>query len=240
MAGRKTKELSVVENVPLQRPAPVSLISEQAALIMDAMNGEIPEWAKQTRPGRGGKAFTYISHGYVTDELNRVFGPFWNWKLLPGANGEYHTITTYEEDGKEVKEVTTVGELTIRVYDAMGRLLETIVRHGEGGKVWERKTTLADAKQSSSSDALKRAAFRLGKRFGLQLYWDDEERQEQYLAQFKPFVPERPPELWKALEDLGISDEEFLGAVGLEVSDLSGKQEIREAWEKLMASKASH
>lgn len=222
------------------------LISAQAQLIMESMQGPIDPHNIEVREGRGGKQFKYISHGYVTKELNRVFGIFWDWVLLPAADGNRFTIVEYTQEQRvsrdevklvTIKEVAVVGELTIRVYAQDGVLLETVHRTGEGGKVWERNTTFADALQSASSDGLKRAAFRLGTRFGLELYYDEEEKQAEYEEKLHPKPPATIGQLLGKLQELHITPEEFAQAAG--TSDLSEVKErdIPAVWEKLMEAR---
>src|SRR5512140_1950743 len=97
-----------------------TLIPAQAQRISEALGGDIPEWAKQQRPGRGSKAFTYIPHGYVASKLNETFGPFWDWQLIPiGGEGQMYSLIEYDDvDGngrilRRNKEVAVIGVLTI-------------------------------------------------------------------------------------------------------------------------------
>lgn len=193
---------------------PIGLISGQGKKIMEAMTGEIPAWALDKRPGRGGKTFTYVSHGYVTSKMNDVFGPFWDLTSLPVSGNKNYEVVEYEEKGKHIREVATLVRITVRIYDPNGVLLETISRDGDGGKVWEEGTTFADALQASRSDAFKRAAFRFGDVFGLKLYYDDDERQDIWEAQNTIKPPTNLITLFSRLQELGISDEVYTTIVG--------------------------
>ncbi len=219
-----------------------TLIPAQGLKIMEALSGPIDEWALDTRPGRGGKTFTYISHGYVTDQLNKTFAIFWNWKLLKMGD-HYYDLVEYEQevwnenlhrnDLKPVKEVAVVGELTIRIFNEHGKLMDTVERTGEGGKVWEKNLTFADVWQAASSDALKRAAFRLGTKFGLQLYYDDEERQKEHLEKLNPAPPQTLTQLIVRLAKENISDEEWLQYTETPIERVE-ERDLGALWQKLV------
>lgn len=45
-------------------------------------NEKVPETAKQSHAGKGGRKFTYISHVWVNRMLNKAFGPLWSFRVL--------------------------------------------------------------------------------------------------------------------------------------------------------------
>lgn len=229
--SRKKEESEMV-------PVEGGIVSNQGKRIMEAMNGDIPPHAILQRPGRGGKVFNYISHGYVADQLNRTFGCFWDKSNLPLSNGQMYEIITYLEetkDGrpKEIKEVIACVRITIRLYGPDGTLLETIVRDGDGGKVWEKNTTFADALQSARSDAFKRAAFTLGTRFGLQLYYDDEELQDLWVQANQPREFKTVMELISYMMKYQITDEQVQAITGISMDDEHLESRLKEMWPKL-------
>lgn len=246
MPRRHTEQALAVTHpddiVALSTPT-FSLIPEQGRRIMEMLEGEIDEWALDQREGRGGKRFTYISHGYVTDQLNHTFGVFWDWELLESGNGKRYDIVEYTEtflnerthmqDTRTIQEVLVVGRLTIRIFGMNGALLDTISRTGEGGKVRERNTTMADAVQSASSDALKRAAFRLGRKFGLQLYYDDEERQSKWNEKMNPQPPATLPQLVGRLVAEGITDEQWLEWTGVDITQVQ-ERDLAACWARVV------
>ncbi len=220
-----------------------TLIPAQGLKIMEALSGPIDEWALDTRPGRGGKTFTYISHGYVTDQLNKTFGIFWDWTLQRMGNDKYYDIIEYEVDSwnerlhimekKPVKEVMVIGLLKVHIFNERGTKLTTVERTGEGGKVWENNTNASDAVQSASSDGLKRAAFRLGNKFGLQLYYDDEERQQEHLEKLNPAPPQTLTQLIVRLAKENISDEEWLQYTETPIERVE-ERDLGALWQKLV------
>lgn len=249
------KEMIVIEGVTVPPsitvPAPLSFIPEQGRRLADAMNGDIDAWAIQSRPGPGGRVLNYIPHGYVRDQLNKVFGPFWSEIPLDVLPGQKYDIVEYEverEDqrthvktSKRVKEVITMIELRIRIYAADGGLISEETHAGSGGKIWENNISFADVLQSSQSEALKRAAFPLGRKFGLQLYYDDAERRAEWQEKFAPRVKEPPKniaQLLVRLEEEGISDELFTQVTGANFESLA-ERDVNTYWSRLEEYRAS-
>ena len=141
--------------------------------------GQTPEYAKKERVGGGGKMYTYVPHGYVTDQLNKVFGWDWDWELVPiGANGDMvKQVDTVPASANKnvvlrpVHNLTVMGKLTVRVRDNKGKHTTTIVKSGVGSQIWNEANEYGDAVKGASSDALKVAASKLG--IALDLYWND-------------------------------------------------------------------
>ncbi len=255
MAKSKTKELEIVDAetsitssiVPSNGHTP--LIPAQGQLIMDAMNGNVDEWAIQTRPGPGGKSLSYLPHGYIRDQLNKVFGPFWSEIPIDISPGRKYDIVEYQverenpkthiKEAKTVREVTVMTELRIRIYSSDGRLVSEETHPGSGGKIWENNISFTDTLQAAQSEALKRAAFPLGRKFGLQLYYDSEERRAEWQEKFdkeQKKVNEPPKniaQLLGRLEKEQISDEEFIQVIGRDISDITEK-DVPDIWEALV------
>lgn len=242
MSRKTSKEIIVVEPNG-NHNSTVSLIPEQGLRLMDAMNGEIDEWAIQQRPGPKGKILNYLAHGYVRDQLNKVFGPFWSERAIDISPGRKYDVIEYTKqvlnertkvlETVDVREIIVMTELTVRIYNLDGRLISEEVHSGSGGKVWEKNISFADALQSAQSEALKRAAFSLGRKFGLQLYYDDNERRAEWQEKFKP--PEPPKkigELLVRLQKENISDELFMQITNKEIPDITEK-EVSALWEQV-------
>lgn len=242
-------ELVVIPDVPTN--GHISLIPQQGQLIADAMNGDIDKWAIQTRPGPGGRVLSYLPHGYIRDQLNKVFGPFWSELPVDISPGKKYDIVEYSierenarthiKESKQVKEVVVMTELRIRIYGSDGSLISEETHPGSGGKIWENNIPFADVLQSAQSEALKRAAFPLGRKFGLQLYYDSEEKRAEWQEKFNPKPAESPKNIGQLLgwmEREKISDEEFINAVGRDISELK-ERDVPEIVEQLTAYRNS-
>ena len=115
-----------------------------------------PSEAIQTRQGRGGKQFRYVTQQYVTRLLNDVFGFNWDFDVL------------WEQAGK--REVIVKGQLTVRA--PKGQVIEKTQYGGAQIKTDKQGNPLsvADDFKAAASDALKKCASLLG--IGLDLYED--------------------------------------------------------------------
>lgn len=233
----------------------MTLIPEQGRLLSEAMNEPIEAHATDVRQGPKGTMLKYVKHGYVTEMLNKVFGPFWSFRAVDVMPGQKYSIVQYEVERQNqrthvnevvpVKEIVVMGELRIRIYANDGSLLSEEVRSGSGGKVWEKNITFADALQSAESESLKRAAFRLGRKFGLELYYDDEARRAEY-EEKNTLKPVAPPttigQLFARLQEANVSDEEWLAAAGYNIGDtdpadgksLPKERDVPAIWQTLM------
>jgi hypothetical protein len=49
-------------------------------------------YAIKKREGSGGKMYSYVKHGYVTDQLNKCFGFDWDFDLQPIENGKMFSL----------------------------------------------------------------------------------------------------------------------------------------------------
>lgn len=225
------------------------------------MNEPIEEHAIDVRQGPKGTMLKYVKHGYVTDMLNKVFGPFWSFRAIDVLPGQKYSIVEYTVERQNqrthvtdvipVKEILVMGELRVRIYAVGGQLISEEVRSGSGGKVWEKNITFADALQSAESESLKRAAFRLGRKFGLELYYDDEARRIEYEEKSAP-KPIAPPttigQLFARLQEANVSDEEWFAAAGYNIGDtdpadgksLPKERDVPTIWQTLMERRGSN
>ncbi len=232
----KSKAIQVVEKAPSNGS---TLIPEQGLRLMNAMNGEIDKWAIKQRKGPNGMVLNYIPHGYVRDQLNQVFGPFWSERPVPISPGRMYDIIEYTverynerlkvKELKPVREVIVMTELRIRIYSTEGIVISEESHFGSGGKIWENNISFADTLQSAQSEGLKRAAFSLGRKFGLQLYYDSEELRGEWQKQF---APKDPPKniaqfMGRIIEE-NITDEEFFTICRTDYPHIKEYSDVRE------------
>lgn len=115
-----------------------------------ALLAKTPAKYTYTRPGKGGKDWTYVSGGYVKKTLNRIFG--WNWS--------FEIIDKFKDEG----EVMVQGRLTIRNNEGV----IIIVKEDFGKKEilctkgTDKALSIGNDYKSASTDCLKRCAFQLG------------------------------------------------------------------------------
>lgn len=139
------------------REAPGTLEAQQAILTQ-----RTPSDVIKTRKGKGGKMFSYVPHGWVTNQLNAAFNWAWSWEIT-----EWRIIPE-----NEPAEVFVLGRLT--VHSANGDLVKSQfgasdVKRNSQGQI----LSIGDDLKAASSDALKKAASLLG--LALDLYWNAED-----------------------------------------------------------------
>jgi len=141
------------------------------------LQGNTPDYAKKQRQGKGGKTFTYVPHGYVTDQLNSAFG--WDWDLvIDPIDGEGKLFSLQLEKAINDKsiEVAThryvaiAGHLVVKVHGEKG-IIATITKWGFGSQEWLPTMEFGDALKAARSDLVKCCAYQLG--IALDLYWND-------------------------------------------------------------------
>ena len=162
------------------------------------LSARTPEYAIRKRPGGGGKALSYVPHGYVTATLNKAFGFDWDYVLKPVFNGSlvqqtdvYFPLPANATPQMKAKAVyrdtqfcnvqhnlTVYGELTVRVRDGKGNIVATITKGGPGSAIWHEENEYGDAVKSAKSDGLKVAAHELG--IALDLYFDEDAAIDEY------------------------------------------------------------
>jgi hypothetical protein len=220
---------------PLLNPAQMRIIYNKT-----------PEHAIKTRPGRGGKTFRYVPHGYVTDTLNKAFGFNWDFVLLPVFNGSIYQLSVSDEGGKvPMRNITVCGELTVRVR--RGKEEVVIRKTGIGSQNWESTVEFGDAVKGAKSDALKVAGSLLG--IALDLYYNEEDaideqqerkrkqREMQDLAeQAEKAIPDNVGSLLaKAKSELNLSMQDVLTKLGVTFPQLASQspEEFGASWAKL-------
>lgn len=156
----------------------VSLINQAQYAVL---SGRTPKEVIRKRPGKGGKTFSYVPHGYVTMVLNKAFGFAWDFKVLL-ANGhyyEYHQEQTYTLRNKQYTRpasVTVYGEITVRLHnpDNPSEIVDTIIKGATGEREDSGGMSMGSMIKAAESDALKKAASKLG--VALDLYFSDAEQ----------------------------------------------------------------
>jgi len=120
-----------------------------------------PPEVLMTRPGKGGKQFTYVEHAWVTATLNEAFGWSWSWEIVE------HQFIPVEQP----IEVLVLGKLT--VHTQRGDLVK--MQFGSADVKCDRNgnpLSIGDDLKAASSDGLKKCASLLG--IALDLYRSDE------------------------------------------------------------------
>ena len=129
--------------------------------VQTIINQVVPPSVVKTRPGRGGKTFSYVSHDWVTKTLNDAFGFDWDFEPMPQT-------LQWETDG-----VGLFCRLTVRV----GQKIISKIEYGWKETIQNREGNRAmgtgDQIKSAISDGLRRCAMRLG--LGLSLYGGEDE-----------------------------------------------------------------
>lgn len=257
------------EIVPSEREAPAerSLVRTEfiAPVLNDAqmrlISNQTPEWAIRTRVGRGG-SYRYVPHGYVTDQLNKIFGFDWDFIQVPGANGEMFNLNEEDvpvygrADSKTHKaevistdrqrHVTVFGYIEARVHTKDGdRILK---KSGVGSQLWLPGAELGDAVKGALSDCLKVCAQRFG--VALDLYYSEEnaisaaekkraESAEAAKAQVDALLSQPPATLpvliARASAERGLTKDDLERIAGVTLLDMMrwDSGQIQALWKKL-------
>lgn len=165
----------------------------------------------KTRIGGSGRRISYSSHEAIRRALNEVFGPFGWQHVIVNRSADQRTVT-----GKERDEET--GRLTGKTvqYEITEIILETELRVLVRESVWFTRSGIgygtyrpnnpndskANAMKAAESDAIVRAAFSFGDRFGLWLW-----AREEVDSTDKPASPEMIANVRRSAEKLGIDAE---------------------------------
>jgi hypothetical protein len=128
---------------------------------MNVLTQSTPPAAIKTRRGRGGKTLSYVSHDWVTRQLNEAFNWQWSFEILSER---------ILPDEAAPREVVVKGRLTI--HTTHGDLIKnqfgsSEVKRTKSGDL----ISLGDDLKAAASDALKKCASLLG--LALDLYGDD-------------------------------------------------------------------
>jgi len=243
MPNPKKKTEIITREAPDERTlAYKEIVSPVISLIQfQVLSGKTPAYALKTRPGRGGKTFRYVPHGYVTDRLNKAFGWDWDHRLLPMFDSNVFRLSETDEKGKRVRNVAVYGELTVRIRNPKNlEVVASIVKGGPGSQNWEETVEFGDALKGAKSDSLKVCASLLG--VGLDLYYDDLAELHKFNdAQrilrgdgFEPSFIDNPTTLMqftRNLELARISIGDACDKLGVEM--LGDIADFAEAWAKL-------
>lgn len=112
--------------------------------------GKTPKQFVKTRPGPGGLTIKYVEIGYVINELNKAFGPFWEFKVVDKGIGE--------------KQIWVQGQLTVK--DPKAGFSVTKETFGGSDIKISSKTNLpidiANDLKAAVSDCTKKAASMFG------------------------------------------------------------------------------
>lgn len=162
------------------------------------LRGRTPRSVIKTRPGKGGKIFSYVPHGYVTTVLNRAFGFDWDFETVPYGNGD-HFKQMPAGEGKRKMSILVMGRLTVRIRDPQDPtvVVAEITKTATGEKEDVPGMSWGSMVKSAESDALKKAASKLG--VALDLYWQDAD--DDYIPPSEEMIAlreakERVPELF--------------------------------------------
>lgn len=115
--------------------------------VLTVLNAKTPKDKIKTRPGRGGKSFSYVETGYVIKQLDKAFNHLWEWEIVEEKVGE--------------TQVWVKGRLTAWLAPGF-----SIKKEAYGGSDIKKSNDLVidigDDLKSASSDALKKSASMLG------------------------------------------------------------------------------
>lgn len=135
----------------------------------------LPKDKIQTRPGKAGMEFYYITPDFVIETLNEAFGSEWSTRIVSHAVfGDNNNIAVV---GLELAVPTTDGKY--------------VVKQQFGSCEITRGLDVGSAFKGAASDALKKCATLLG--LGLELYKDEESAPVSTPPQFRtPPAPSTP------------------------------------------------
>lgn len=140
------KIIPVVNYDDLSKAATNILTQDQAAFIL----AKTPSQYVQTRPGKGGQSFTYVSGSYMKKVLNLMFGWDWDFEI---AHSDFNM---------QAKQVIILGKLTCRTNG------KTIVKTQFGRADVKFKKSdglpldLGNDYKAAATDALKKCASEIG------------------------------------------------------------------------------
>lgn len=259
-------EGEVVRNAPEERDV------NQAQIVQSVLNdaqlsimlNKTPPWAIKQRQGGGGKMYTYVPHGYVTDVLNKAFGFDWDLIIDPMSDGKMYALEI--EDilargsntlAKQNRHVAVTGRLVVRIHDPKtGDVKATITKSGFGSQLWLPTMELGDALKAARSDLLKTCAFQLG--IALDLYWNEraevsefEKKQEEAYSKAESAKKMAEAEkrgtpinfamlITKADKEFQMNGEELEKVLGVELDEVMDYdfEQIALCWDKIVLSKS--
>lgn len=136
-----------------------------AAVVNHLFGQPTPRNAIKSRPGPAGKTISYVSIGYVINELNNAFGPFWEFKVVDKSVGK--------------SQIWVQGQLTVK--DPKTGFTVTKETFG-GSDIKMRKDTgepidIANDLKAAVSDCTKKCASMFG--IAADVFYKDMEQYEQ-------------------------------------------------------------
>src|SRR3990172_12903000 len=79
------KDTDLIPAEPIGIPA-LAIDHPQMAKLVRVLGRKTPKSAIKTRPGPGGKSFSYVQWAYVASLLNKVFGLTWSIEFIGEPN----------------------------------------------------------------------------------------------------------------------------------------------------------
>lgn len=148
-------------------------LSEMETIIKE-MNEGFSVNEVEYRKGKGGKEYPYVSPDKIIGRLNKVFNHFWDWEFIDMKIIEEGIDNSakrkYDESAPEsYTSIIYTGKLTVHLLNDIAGTETTvdIVKVSSGGNNTG-SGNYGDDIKSAESDAIKRAASKLG--VGLHLY----------------------------------------------------------------------
>lgn len=189
--NKKSEIIRIEGEIVEAREAPVERAIAKAQIVnpqlsdkqLDILLNRTPDWAIKKRQGPGGRTYSYVPHGYITDTLNKAFGFDWDLIIDPTANGNSYALQIEEvslfEKGKKtgefeiVRHVAVAGHIEIRLRHPKNlEIIGTIKKYGFGSQRWLPTMEFGDALKAATSDLLKVCASKLG--VALDLYYNEQ------------------------------------------------------------------
>lgn len=179
----------VIDDAPVNETDDKAIVIKQFADVVQSvmseaqfviLSGRTPRNVIRKRPGKAGRTFSYIPHGYVTSALNKAFGFHWSFETLPNGKGDRFQIVegieTTNDKGKTIRtpmSVLVTGRLTVYVHNPndTSKVIAVISKDSTGEKEFVPGMTWGAMVKSAESDAFKRCASRLG--IGNDLYYEE-------------------------------------------------------------------
>jgi recombination DNA repair RAD52 pathway protein len=166
-----------------------NILAAMPRQITDIISAPLPGSVIKERSGGGGSVLSYISGQTVTDILNKAFGYMWSWEIVEAKIVEsipyFNRYSKVAEEDKitfngqrgawedQLPVAHVKGRLTLHFLDHNGHAT-SIVKEGYGSKsIMGKQNDQESIFKAADTDALKKAASRLG--IGLELYRDETE-----------------------------------------------------------------
>ena len=176
------------------------------------ISGKTPDKYIKRRVGVGGRAFDYVEIGYVIDQLNKLTGFRWSFRIVDQQIGKSQIwvkgrLTLYTEEGKIIKE--QYGSKIIAKYKGTDNIIDIG----------------ADLK-AAASDSLKKCASLVG--IAQDIYWKqvDEEIGGSAYRQHNP--PQNVASKARGAKNIGKASDKQVGLIFKLLSEKKiSKEEIK-------------